>query len=86
MAVSLELQPAEFVLLVVDNGRGFQWNHGTATPVTTADGLRCAAGNGLLNMQKRMEEIHGRCDWETAPGKGTRLKLAAVVKDWAPSA
>lgn len=32
-------------------------------------------GNGLVNMQKRMEEIGGRFEMESVPGKGTTVKL-----------
>jgi signal transduction histidine kinase len=32
-------------------------------------------------MLKRLEEIGGRCEWETAPGEGTRVKLVVAV--WA---
>jgi len=78
--VSLELRPAEFVLVVVDDGRGFEWHPDRITPATTGDGLRCAAGNGLVNMHKRMEEIHGRCDWDTAPGHGTRTTFTVGLK------
>ena len=77
--VSLELRPAEFVLVVVDDGRGFEWNPDRTTPATTEDGLRCAAGNGLMNMRKRMEEIHGHCDWDTAPGHGTRTTFTVAL-------
>jgi signal transduction histidine kinase len=78
--VSLELRPSEFVLVVADDGRGFEWNPDRTTPATTEDGLRCAAGNGLVNMQKRMEEIHGRCNWDTAPGHGTRTTFTVALK------
>ena len=48
--------------------------------LTTADDSRSAAGNGLVNMQKRLEEIEGRCEWDTAPGEGTRTKLVIPVR------
>lgn len=72
--LSLELHPGQFVLLIVDNGRGFEWGK-LGKPSTPADGIRLASGNGLLNMQRRLEEIGGRCEWITAPSEGTRVKL-----------
>jgi signal transduction histidine kinase len=78
--ISLELKPGGFMLVVADNGRGFEWDPRKGQTVTAADGSRSAAGNGLLNMQKRLEEIGGCCGWDTAPGEGTRAKLVVVVR------
>lgn len=78
--ISLELKPGGFMLVVADNGRGFAWDPQTGQTVLTADGSRAAAGNGLANMQKRLEEVGGCCGWDTAPGEGTRAKLVIVVK------
>ncbi|MEO6182341.1 MAG: two-component regulator propeller domain-containing protein [Verrucomicrobiota bacterium] len=80
VSVSLELRPTEFELLVVDNGRGFNWKSDASTAVTSGDGLRSAPGNGLLNMQKRMEEIGGRCEWDIVLGEGTRVKFTVMFK------
>ncbi len=33
------------------------------------------AGNGVEIIQERMEEIKGKITWESAPGKGTKVKL-----------
>jgi len=78
VSVSLELRPTGFELQVVDNGCGFQRQG--APPMAAADGSRPACGNGLVNMQKRLEEIGGRCDWETAPGEGTRAKFNVAIR------
>jgi signal transduction histidine kinase len=78
--ISLELQPAGFVLMVADNGHGFNLKS-CAERVSGADGLRIGAGNGLFNMQKRLEEVGGRCEWNTAPGEGTRVKLVIKTHD-----
>lgn len=76
--VSLELLPTGFVLVITDNGRGFDLNHSGNS--ITADGARLSSGNGLVNMQKRLEEVGGRCEWITAPGEGTRVRLCVAVK------
>lgn len=78
--ISLELKPGGFMLVVADNGRGFEWDPRKGQAVTAADGSRSAAGNGLGNMQKRLEEVGGCCGWDTAPGEGTRARLAVAVK------
>lgn len=77
--ISLELRPDGFMLVVADNGRGFSWKPGEPVAAVSADGARAAGGNGLLNMQKRLEEIGGCCGWDTAPGEGTRAKLIVCV-------
>ena len=78
--ISLELRPTEFVLLVVDDGRGFRWDPNRPAAASSGDGLRSAPGHGLPNMQKRLEDIGGRCVWDTAPGKGTRTTLTVAIK------
>ncbi len=78
--ISFEITPGEFVLVAVDNGRGFDWNQQKARISPPADGFRSDSGNGLLNMRKRLEEIGGACVWETSPGEGTRVKLSLRLK------
>jgi signal transduction histidine kinase/ligand-binding sensor domain-containing protein len=78
--ISLELQAGGFSLIVADNGRGFERDGHNGQAFTRGDEARPAGGNGLVNMQKRLEEIGGRCAWDTAPGEGTRVKLAVTVK------
>jgi signal transduction histidine kinase len=60
---------------VSDNGRGFDAGEEPTAPARTA-----ARGHrGLANMHARMAAVGGRCDLESAPGKGTsvtfRIKL-----------
>ena len=78
--ISLELRPTEFVLVVVDNGRGFQRNADKPAAAAPADTLRSASGHGLPNIQKRMEEIGGSCVWDSAPGGGTRTAFTVAIK------
>ena len=79
--LSLELRREGFMLVIADNGCGFTGPPGQ-DPAMKQDGHRSASGNGLANMQKRLEEIGGGCEWDTAPGEGTRAKLVVVVKAW----
>jgi signal transduction histidine kinase/ligand-binding sensor domain-containing protein len=76
--VSLQLEPGAFILVVADNGCGFDLESQTAGPI---DGARIGAGNGLSNMRKRLEEIGGYCEWNTEPGEGTRVKFVIKTDD-----
>jgi ligand-binding sensor domain-containing protein/signal transduction histidine kinase len=63
--VRLKLDGKEFVLEIEDDGRGL------------AHRQEKTGRNGLLNMRKRMEDVHGR--FEIGPGAegGTRVRLTA---------
>lgn len=53
---------AEFISLeIIDDGIGFNPNE--------------TQGNGLKNMKKRTEELHGQLSINSLPGKGTTIKL-----------
>jgi signal transduction histidine kinase/ligand-binding sensor domain-containing protein len=78
--ISLDLQARGFVLIIGDNGCGFELNGFNESTRLREQIVRLGGGNGLLNMRKRLEEVGGRCDWETAPGEGTRVKLVIAVK------
>jgi signal transduction histidine kinase len=77
--VTLHLLGDGFSLLIADNGRGFAPATAQPPQPVPSDGTRLAAGNGLLNMRKRLEEIGGRCDWITAVGEGTRVKFSILL-------
>jgi signal transduction histidine kinase len=65
-ATEVELQMTQFdnrlEIVIADNGRGFDWN-------TTRH------GNGLTNLRERLEALHGQCQIESQPGKGTTVKF-----------
>ncbi len=77
--ICLELTPRGFTLTIIDNGRGFDPD-GIRGAADSTEPCRTAAGNGLSNMQRRMEEIGGQCEWQTARGEGTRVILTLPVK------
>jgi signal transduction histidine kinase len=56
-------------IIIDDNGRGFDANR------------ECpgAGGNGLSNMNKRMEGLGGQLEIVTAPGHGTKVRLIVHV-------
>jgi signal transduction histidine kinase len=79
--ISLELRAEGFLLLIVDNGRGFDWGRMKDRVANSGDGVRLAGGNGILNMSRRMEEVGGHCEWVTAPSEGTRVRLQIAFKN-----
>jgi len=76
--ISLSLQPAAFALAVEDNGRGFAPE--TPGGEVASDPARLASGNGLANMRRRLAEIGGRCEIQSARGKGTKVTFIVAVK------
>jgi len=55
------------ILIVEDNGKGFD----TASIP--------AFSNGVSNLKKRMEDVGGRCEIASAPGKGATVKLTVTL-------
>lgn len=64
--ISLAKERNNIVLVVEDNGRGFQKEAVTG-------------GNGLHNMRQRAALLHARLDIASAPGQGTRIHLEVPV-------
>ena len=83
--ISIELQPGGFALVIADNGRGFDPRSLEHPAGGAADPARSAPGNGLQNMRRRLAEIGGHCEWETAPQEGARVRLVIPVRSAAPS-
>ena len=70
-SIRLATSVGSFELMVEDNGRGF--TPGAAQESSPDDSARLSTGNGLENMARRMGEIHGRCQIQSAPGQGTKV-------------
>jgi signal transduction histidine kinase len=60
--IRMEESKGVFTVEVSDNGRGFD-------PATTAH------GNGLENMERRLQSLNGDCSVTSRPGGGTKVKL-----------
>lgn len=63
VSIVLEIPEKGFAIRIKDNGRGFD-----------ADGLQYH-GNGLFNMKKRINDIGGKIQVTSAPGKGTEINI-----------
>jgi signal transduction histidine kinase len=77
VCVALKLEANQLVLMVADNGRGFDGGQ-------TADGLplkpgRLSPGNGLANLRRRLVEIQGRCEVHSQPGRGTTVTFTVPL-------
>ncbi len=72
--IRLELKPGQFTLEIADNGRG----------LAHMDPQRAKTRNGLKNLRKRLEEIHGEFTMTSAPTGGTIVRLTAPL-DQIPS-
>ncbi|MGA3284798.1 MAG: two-component regulator propeller domain-containing protein [Verrucomicrobiota bacterium] len=67
--IRLKLQPDSFTLEIEDNGRGL------GSPDTGAAATR----NGLRNMRKRMEDIHGEFSIGPGANGGTLVRLTVPI-------
>jgi signal transduction histidine kinase/ligand-binding sensor domain-containing protein len=75
VVVALEVRTSGFVLSVEDNGCGFNGAAGNGRePVSKR------YGNGLVNMRRRLEELHGQCVIVSQPGRGTRVAFEVELK------
>lgn len=62
----LSLRNRQLVLVIIDNGRGF-------------DPAAMRPGNGLANMQKRIQELKGTFRVDSTPGKGTTITVEITI-------
>jgi signal transduction histidine kinase len=79
--VSLVLEPHQFTLTVGDNGCGLGSVVAGAAENPSGPNLRGSGhGNGLANMKSRLSEIGGRCEWQSEPTGGTRVRFVVPLK------
>lgn len=69
--VRLDIAPSLLVLEVVDDGRGFEAGR--------QDRGRWS-GLGLAGMRERMEQLHGRFEIRSVPGRGCRLAVSCPIE------
>lgn len=78
--VSLALKEDAFEIAVKDNGRGFN-------PLAddASQNGRVSHGNGLGNLQQRLQKIGGRCEIATEVGKGSCITFIVALPRPSPS-
>jgi signal transduction histidine kinase len=70
----LKVEPGVLLLLLEDDGKGCAPEILTATSASSH-------GNGLFNMQRRMEQLGGRFVRQTTPGNGTLVRLELPLRE-----
>jgi signal transduction histidine kinase len=69
----LKLEPGVLMLLIEDDGRGWDADTLSGTPGHPT-------GDGLSNMRKRMEQLGGHFAQRTKPGSGTSVRLQLPLR------
>jgi signal transduction histidine kinase len=72
--VAMVCSDAAFEIRIADNGKGFNFAAIAAKPDPVA-----ASGDGLNNMQRRLAEIGGSCQIESAPERGTTIRFVIAL-------
>jgi ligand-binding sensor domain-containing protein/signal transduction histidine kinase len=70
--ISITCRPADFEIIISDNGIGFDPVSSESNSPSSAAGF-C---NGLGNIRRRLQEIGGRCVIESRLGQGTTIQFA----------
>jgi signal transduction histidine kinase/ligand-binding sensor domain-containing protein len=73
VTVSLALEAGALVLSVEDNGKGFTPPAAAASPPSAT--ARPFGGCGLTNMRQRLADIGGRCEIQSVPGGGAKVRF-----------
>lgn len=73
--LKMALQPGLITLTITDNGRGF----GETGPGSEGTHDRFAPGQGIKNMEKRLESIGGACVVRSQPGHGTTVEMIVPI-------
>jgi len=66
----LQFTQETMTIVIEDNGRGFE-----------IDGKVSPDADGLANLNRRLTEIGGRCEYRSQRGKGTSTTLTAPFKN-----
>jgi signal transduction histidine kinase len=74
VTVSLETQPTQVAVMIVDNGRGFE-------PDNVLQNERPhTSGWGLLGIRERTRLLGGDCTIHSTPGQGSRIRVTIPLK------
>ncbi|GAB4039696.1 hypothetical protein GCM10028809_61780 [Spirosoma gilvum] len=63
-----DYRPDKFILVIADDGKGFDVGEATARPLEEA-------GSGLSNLYRRASLFGGVCHISSQPGSGTRIEI-----------
>jgi signal transduction histidine kinase len=75
----LRVEPGTLTLIIEDNGQGLPDAAGQAELAPGKD--RIISGSGLVNLEKRLAAIGGRCRIGSVAGQGTRVEMSAAIHD-----
>ena len=73
----MQSQGVDLVFSIEDNGRGLPFRAGDLASARVG-------GNGLANIKKRLDDIGGRLEIDSQPGRGTTIRLVLVQALSAP--
>ncbi len=73
----VRVQPNTFTLIVEDNGQGLA--PGANGSAASAKGERISSGSGLVNLEKRLSAVGGRCVVRSEAGHGTRVEMTLAI-------
>jgi signal transduction histidine kinase len=76
--ISLAVEPSHFVLTIEDNGHGIKTDAVSPKP-GDEEPVRKIGGNGLANMQSRMEKIGGKFGITSNPDSGTTVSFTVPL-------
>lgn len=68
VSVQLFVNKSKLIMVVEDNGRGFE----SEAP---------AAGHGLMNIKSRLTTLHGKVNYDPSPGAGTVATVTIPIAD-----
>jgi signal transduction histidine kinase len=79
VVIRMEIAEDRLVLIVRDDGRGFE-SSAKQSLVNTGDTPRPASrGNGLRNFHSRSKGLRGSCRVQSAPGRGTEVEFVVPL-------
>jgi len=73
--IEIFFTPAQFTIVIRDNGRGFMPRAGVNGASEGPTNRTKRIGNGLRNMKERLRAVGGNCQIESVPDQGTTVTL-----------
>lgn len=78
--IGIGIEQERFQIEITDDGRGFASMHKQSSSTQSIPAGNGPGGNGLNNMRERLADVGGACVIESAPGKGTAVRLSIPVR------